>query len=67
MNVLAYRQMQTYRGSFDLQHCTRIVAMNRLAEVGRVTPCAPSLPCRKAWLQESARRGLLALPFGLIQ
>ena len=26
------------RGSFDLQHRTRIVVMNRFAKVGRVTP-----------------------------
>ena len=28
--------------SFNLQYWTRIGTMNRLAEVGRVTPCAPS-------------------------
>jgi len=27
--------------NFNLQDWTRIAAINRLAEVGRVTPCAP--------------------------
>ena len=31
------------KGIFNLQDWMRIGAMNRLAEVGRVTPCAPSL------------------------
>ena len=31
-----------FPGNFNLQDWTRIGAMNRLAEVGRVTPCAPS-------------------------
>ena len=33
--------------SFNLQHWTRIGAMNRLAEVGRVTPCAPSFALKE--------------------
>ena len=29
-------------GNFDLQYWPRIGTINQLAEVGRVTPCAPS-------------------------
>jgi len=36
-----------FMGSLDLQHWTRIVALNRLAEVGRVTPRAPSAALQK--------------------
>ena len=34
-------QCQGALGSLDLQHWMLIGAMNRLPEVGRVTPCAP--------------------------
>ena len=33
---------ERFMESFNLQDWTRIGAMNRLDEVGRVTPCAPS-------------------------
>jgi len=34
---------ERFMESFNLQEWTRIGTMNRLVEVGRVTPCAPSL------------------------
>ena len=46
-NKRLHRCRGRFMGSFDFPHWTRIVAMNRLAEVGRVTPCAPSLAAGK--------------------
>jgi hypothetical protein len=36
-----WRQIRQFMESFNLEHWTRIGAVNRWDEVGRVTPCAP--------------------------
>jgi hypothetical protein len=36
------RSPTRFMESFNIHHYTRIRAMNRMGEVGRVTPCAPS-------------------------
>jgi hypothetical protein len=49
--------------SFSLQHWTRIGSMSQLAEVGRVTPCAPSFAVHERVVAPVGAQGLLALPF----